>query len=251
MPLRAIVFDLFDTLVDVHLDRLPKLPFEGRQIPSTFGLLHDAARRHGAEVDFETFSRTLIELDKGYRHKMHVERIEVPTLERFTRLAERLGVEDPGLAELLTDTHMGAITANVDVPAHHADVLKQLAGDYRLAVCSNFTHTPTAHRVLEDAGLAEHFDAIVVSEEVGIRKPRREIFEATLAKLGVAPGEALHVGDNLDADVAGAAAVGLGTGWITRRVADPHRILSSHPGPLPELRMKDLAELPGLLAARR
>lgn len=251
MALRAIVFDLFDTLVDVHLDRLPTLPFEGRQIPSTFGLLHDTARRHGAGVDFETFSRTLIALDKDYRHRMHVERVEVPTLERFTRLVERLGLEAPALPEALTQTHMGAIEANVDAPAHHPEVLAELRKSYRLAVCSNFTHTPTAHRVLAAAGLASLLDVVVVSEEVGIRKPRREIFEATLARLGVAPGETLHIGDNLGADVGGAAAVGMGTGWITRRVADPHRALTSHDGPLPELRMRDLAELPGLLAARR
>jgi len=251
MPLRAIVFDLFDTLVDVHLDRLPKLPFEGRQIPSTFGLLHDTLRRHGAGVDFETFSRALIALDKDYRHTMYVERIEVPTRERFRRLVERLGLELPELPDALTATHMDAIEANVDAPAHHAAVLRELARTHRLAVCSNFTHTPTAHRVLEAAGLREPFDVIVVSEEVGIRKPRREIFEATLERLGVAPAEALHVGDNLDADVAGAAAVGLATGWITRRVADPQRALASHQGPLPGLRMRDLAELPGLLAARR
>jgi len=251
MALHAIVFDLFDTLVDVHLERLPRLPFEGRQIPSTFGLLHDTARRHGAALDFDAFSGTLIALDKEYRHRLHVERIEVPTLERFTRLVERLGVEAPELPEALTQTHMAAIEANVDAPAHHADVLAELRGSYRLAVCSNFTHTPTAHRVLEAAGLAALLDVVVVSDEVGIRKPRREIFEATLAKLGVEPGEALHVGDNLSADVAGAAAVGIGTGWITRRVADPQRALAGHQGPLPELRLRDLAELPGLLAARR
>lgn len=251
MPLRAIVFDLFDTLVDVHLDRLPRMSFEGRQIPSTFGLLHETLRRHGADVDFETFVRTLIALDQGYRHRMHVERIEVPTLERFTHLIERLGLESEQLPEALTDVHMGTICRHVDVPAHHAEVLRELASAHRLAVCSNFTHTPTAHRVLAEVGLAEHFDVIVVSEEVGIRKPRREIFETTLERLGVAPAEALHVGDNLDADVAGAAAAGLGTGWITRRVADPQRAIASHKGPLPELRMRDLAELPGLVAARR
>lgn len=251
MPVRAIVFDLFDTIVDVHLDRLPRVAFQGRQIPSTLGLLHDAARAEGVDVDFETFARNLMALDKDLRHRMHVERIEVPTLERFTRLAERLGIAAPGLAEALTRTHMDAISANVDVPAHHREVLAELARDHRLAICSNFTHTPTAHRVLATAGLAKAFDVVVVSEEIGFRKPRREIFEVTLAKLGVAPGEALHVGDNLDADVAGAAALGIATGWLTRRVADPHRALASHPGPLPELRLRDLAELPGLLMARR
>lgn len=83
------------------------------------------------------------------------------------------------------------------------------------------------------------FDAVVVSGEVGHRKPEREIFALALRELGVAPAEALHVGDNQAADVGGARGAGLVAVWINRNGADaasePHHTVS------------DLRELPALL----
>jgi putative hydrolase of the HAD superfamily len=146
---------------------------------------------------------------------------------------------------------MDAIFEQVTPLPHHVEVLQRLRERQRIAVCSNFTHAATAHRVIDAAGLASLVDVVVISEEVGIRKPRPEIFRETLARLDVAAHETLHIGDNLDADIAGAAAVGAATGWITRRVSDPQRALRAYEGPLPRVRMRDLAELPGLVDAFR
>jgi putative hydrolase of the HAD superfamily len=60
-------------------------------------------------------------------------------------------------------------------------------------------------------GLAEQFDVIVFSEEVGFRKPQPEIFLHALTQLGVDPENAMFVGDRLDTDVQGAAQVGMAT----------------------------------------
>ena len=64
----------------------------------------------------------------------------------------------------------------------------------------------------------------------------------------VEPDETLHVGDNLKADVTGAAAAGLRTAWITRRIADPDLSLEAHEGPAPDLILHDLSELPSHLS---
>jgi putative hydrolase of the HAD superfamily len=117
----------------------------------------------------------------------------------------------------------------------------------RLAVCSNFSHGETARFVLEQAGLLEHFDPVVISEDVGIRKPRAEIFEAVLERLGAAPAEVIHVGDSLTADVAGAATLGMRTAWLTRRVRDPEAALRDYEGPAPDHVIEDLAGLEPLL----
>jgi putative hydrolase of the HAD superfamily len=60
-------------------------------------------------------------------------------------------------------------------------------------------------------GLADLLDVIVFSEEVGFRKPQPEIFLHALSELGVEPENAMFVGDRLDADVQGAARVGMAT----------------------------------------
>ena len=124
---------------------------------------------------------------------------------------------------------------------------RKLATRARVGVCSNFSHTPTAERVLDAAGLRPHLTSVVVSESVGIRKPRPEIFEAALRELGVAPEETLHVGDNLDADVAGASALGMRTAWLTRRVRDAEAKLAAHEGPKPDHVIGRLDEIGGLL----
>jgi putative hydrolase of the HAD superfamily len=66
-------------------------------------------------------------------------------------------------------------------------------------------------RDLEEQELAERLDAVVFSSEVGVRKPRPEIFHAALERLGVTPDRALFVGDRLNADVRGARDVGMRT----------------------------------------
>jgi putative hydrolase of the HAD superfamily len=82
----------------------------------------------------------------------------------------------------------------------------------KLAVVSN-TASPQwlLEPVFERQGLADRVDAILLSSEVGKRKPHPAIFEAALAALGVGSHEAIHVGDRLEADVVGAARVGIKT----------------------------------------
>jgi FMN phosphatase YigB (HAD superfamily) len=242
MALRAVVFDLFDTLVDLSMEDLPRVKVGGRVFPTTLGALHALVDQH-RPIDLEDFASALFAVDRELREARAAEGRELPTLERFEGLAARLDLADPDLPRLLTERHMSLIRGQVTCPEHHPALLAALHGRVQTAVCSNFSHAPTALQVLEEAALDPHLDAVLVSETVGYRKPRREIFEATLAALGVAPAETLHVGDSLRADVAGAAALGLRTAWITRRVADPAKALAAHEGPAPDLVVADLAEL--------
>lgn len=64
---------------------------------------------------------------------------------------------------------------------------------------------------LERSGLAPHFEpaALAFSDEVGVTKPRPEIFLRALNALGVRPAEAAHVGDLHFTDMAGARALGM------------------------------------------
>ena len=64
---------------------------------------------------------------------------------------------------------------------------------------------------LERTGLGRHFDpeAMAFSDEVGVTKPRPEIFRKALAGLGAAPAEAAHIGDLRFTDMAGARALGM------------------------------------------
>ncbi len=234
--------DLFDTLVDLFLERLPRAEGLGEGHAPTTVLLHEAAARR-SDVDLEGFARTLRDVDRETRKSRYVEGVEYPTRERFGEVARRLGIEDPEIPEILTEIHMGALRDTVEVPGHHVELLRTLRARVRVGLCSNFTHAPMAHRILAEAELTPHLDAVVISEEIGLRTPRPEIFEAVLGGLGTAAEETLHVGDNLNADVAGAAALGMPTAWLTRRVPEPERVLEKYEGPRPDYVVGDLEEL--------
>jgi putative hydrolase of the HAD superfamily len=77
----------------------------------------------------------------------------------------------------------------------------------RLVVVSNWD--VSLHDVLEDTGLAPLLDAVVTSAELGSAKPDGAILARALELAGVAAGEAVHVGDSVEHDVAGALAMGI------------------------------------------
>jgi FMN phosphatase YigB (HAD superfamily) len=246
VPVHAVLFDLFDTLVDLRVWELPRIEILGREVPASIGRLHEITAER-APVDQESFFTALRETDQEFRETHFRHERELNSLERFTALTDRLGLVDPELPHLLTDAHMSIFRDYASLPEHHAGVLSDLGKRVRLGLCSNFSHAETAHRILTSTGLRLHLDTVAISDAVGIRKPRREIFQAALLGVGAAPEEALHVGDSLHADVAGAAALGIRTVWITRRVEDPEQQLREYDGPPPCWRIRDLAELPGVL----
>lgn len=91
---------------------------------------------------------------------------------------------------------------------------------YRLGVVSNAWAFPFSH-IFESINfhgvtLGSFFEHIVGSYEVGYRKPEPEIFIEAARRFGVSPEECLFVGDNIDADIRGAANVGMIPALIDR-----------------------------------
>jgi len=242
MSVRAVLFDLFDTLVDLRLEGLPQVEFNGRSYRATYMRLHDAIVQR-AEVDFERFAQELARVDREILDDYWAKGRELPTRARFEALIEALGLDAPDLPDVLTEVHMSTLRGQAAFVEHHPEVLARIGRRARLGLVSNFSHSPTALALLEQAGLREHFDAVVISDRVGFRKPRPEIFREALRELGVEPEETLHVGDSLVADVQGAAALGIRPVWLTRRVADPEAALESHTGLPPHWILRDLREL--------
>ncbi len=69
---------------------------------------------------------------------------------------------------------------------------------------------------LERIGLRHHFAHCISSRECGVAKPAAAIFHDACARLGLAPANVLHVGDDPLLDVVGAHAAGLHTAWLNR-----------------------------------
>jgi putative hydrolase of the HAD superfamily len=141
-------------------------------------------------------------------------------------LGERFGVERRHLCDTFADA-----------PA----ALDALRGDHALALVTNGASCLQREK-LAASGLADRFDAIVVSGDLGRGKPDPAIFAHAVDALGAEPGDAVMVGDNLTKDVDGAVAAGLRAVWLNREG-------KQRPSDRPGLReIASLAELAATLA---
>jgi FMN phosphatase YigB (HAD superfamily) len=242
MSYRAVLFDLFDTLVSFDRNRLPELHVNGKVIRSTAGKLHQAFRPFAPAVGLGDFVDALMWSWQEAERIRNQDHREVGAPERLGFLVARLGLDWAGLGPealpVLLDTHKRELSRAIVFPAHHGPFLRALKARYRLAVVSNFDYTPTALGVLEREGIADLFEAILVSDEVGWRKPKPVIFETALGRLGVGASEGLFVGDRIDIDVAGAQGVGMGSAWV-----NPEGVPLPPDVRPPDFEIRDLVEL--------
>jgi HAD superfamily hydrolase (TIGR01549 family) len=93
------------------------------------------------------------------------------------------------------------------------ELLEKLSKKYHLAIVANAI-TNISRLALEKHGLAKYFDYIILSRDLGARKPDPEIFIYALRSMWIKASEAVHVGDSLEEDVQGAKNAGMKTVWI-------------------------------------
>jgi putative hydrolase of the HAD superfamily len=201
--LRAVLFDWGGTLMDDEWDEV--IALEGH----TAGL--QALQREGLP-DAEAFGRFLAEHESELFSPGSEDEIDIAAV--MTRSFQRQGVDltDDDVRLFLQATH-DVWSSHWALGASTHALLEALRGrGLKLAVVSNTANPEWLLRpALERQGIRERVDAIVLSSEVGKRKPHPAIFQRALSELGVAPDEALFVGDRLREDVFGASRVGMKT----------------------------------------
>lgn len=145
---------------------------------------------------------------------------EHPTLAHDLSAQRRLAIarmlaaggDDPGLVEPAFDVFFAA-RQQVDFYEDALPALRRLAARWPVLALSN------GNADIERIGVGQCFVGSLGAREVGVGKPDARIFAAACERLGCAPGEVLHIGDDLRLDVQGALAAGLQAAWI-RRGAD-------------------------------
>ncbi len=246
MSFQAILFDLFDTLVLFDRNRFPELHVNGRVVRSTAGHLFPILAPHAPGVDLAQFYEALVGSWQEAEQIRSLDSREVSAQERFGLLFRRLGLDaarlPPGLLEALLDTHKRQLSRAAECPAAYRALLPRLARRFKLGIVSNFDYAPTAYWILEREGIAAFFDPVVVSAEVGWRKPKPVIFELAVSRLHVPVADTLFVGDRAEIDVLGAKRVGLAAVWVNRGGEPlPEGI------PKPDFEIRDLDALGALL----
>lgn len=137
------------------------------------------------------------------------------TFETATGSRLALGVMDPLFETLYQHfAQPEAWTVYKDV----VPALDRLQGRARLWVLSNFDRR--LRTILEGHGLAQRFEGMIISSEVGVSKPHPRIFLTAMAKAGVEAQHCLHVGDDEKADIGGATHMGIPCHLVQRPGAD-------------------------------
>jgi putative hydrolase of the HAD superfamily len=226
MPIRAILWDVDDTIFDyTGADRLglrnhlghEGLPDGCASVEQALGLWEEITARHWArfaagECDFP-----------GQRRDRVREFTGVPyTDQEADAWFGRHVVHYEAAWSLFPDT----------VP-----VLDALAAGYRHAVLSNsaFDHQD---RKLRTLGVRDRFEVLLCAVELGVSKPEAAAFQAACEALALPPQEVAYVGNEPDIDARGAVEAGLFGIWLDRQDV----------GGRPELtRITGLAQLPGVL----
>ena len=207
----GVFFDLYGTLL-VYGDM-------GAAWTGWLGSLHASLRSHGLAMSIGVLGEEC----NGFFSRPE----PPPTCDgltvyerRIRRLALGLGLELNSAdirraANTAADGWHRHVTLDPDAP----DVLRHLRQSKPLALISNFDHPPYVRRLLDKCGLTEFFDVVVVSGEVGIKKPDPGIFRLALDATGLRPSQVVHVGDT-DEDILGARTAGIEPVLIRRGEAE-------------------------------
>lgn len=226
----VILFDIDDTLYDRDLAQVKVLDLIVKKLPSVF---RNISMERITEAFFESDRITTADFNSGAPST----NIRDSRSRLFLRL---IGIAE-SYADIITEIYIR------DYPGVYApicgavSVVEELSEKYKIGVISNGL-PDVQYRKLETLGLRNIMSCIVLSEEIGIRKPELGIFSHALQLLERQPDECLFVGDSYISDIIGAKKAGMQTCWFNRTGV-------SLPGSeiIPDYIVKDLMEIPALL----
>lgn len=162
----------------------------------------------------------------------------------WTLALATIGVDDPAIVHEAVERHIVAVTRNIRFMDGAAELLDDVhASGAKLGIITNGAVDVQTDK-LRDLGILDRFDVVTTSGGAGIAKPEPAIFELTLDALGVPADRAVHIGDNLTADVGGAKSAGLTAVWINLHDATP-----ADGAPVADLEVRTVSEIAAFLRA--
>jgi len=206
--IRAIGFDLFNTLIMA----------EPGALDEALSRLIIGLEQYGILPDPEPFRQAYREA--AVRHITEANRNGIETHNRFwiSEALQRLGYaiepEDARISSAV-ESYFSAFLDFCHVIPDTLPMLQDLKPGYRFGLLSNFTHAPAALSLIQHLGLDGFFDVVLISGEIGYRKPHPLLFGRLRQRLGVSRAELLYVGDDPEADVCGALNAGIQPVWFT------------------------------------
>lgn len=205
---KAIGFDLFNTLITAD----PKAVSEAveRLIRSLYesGLTFE-------DIPFrKTYRRCALEFLEKTKEDGRETHNRFWVSAALREMGHPVEPDDPRIAQAL-DSYFSAFYDYCHVIPGTLEMLNQLKGSYQLGLLSNFTHAPAGKVLIKKLGLAPFFEVLIISGEIGYRKPHALVFRQLVKDFGVDRSRVLYVGDNIEADINGALDAGIRPVWFT------------------------------------
>jgi 2-haloacid dehalogenase len=225
---QALLFDLDDTLIDFKASESSALALVYENFYKAF------VHTEGFHSHFHTINQSLWKAVEGAQ--LPVAQLR---LKRFQMLSETLGASLEAESVAAFYEHLLGTTASWFPQTE--DTLSRLGERYTLGIVTNGL-TLIQRAKYQHLALGQWFKSFVVSEEVALSKPRKEIFDIALSQLQAVATRTLMVGDSLTSDYVGAMNAGLDFCWV-----NPKRLpLPAHLPP-PRFTVQSVAQLPALL----
>lgn len=205
--IKAIGFDLFNTLIIVEPDTLVQA------MSSMIKSLRDS----GFSIDESSYIKGYREAASKFITQARESGKETHNSIWISHVFNGYGLsippDDSRIAESI-DQYFSAFYERVHLIPDTVETLGMLREKYQLGLLSNFTHAPAAREILSRTGLADYFDTILISGELGYRKPHPFTFEELTRKLGIGKENILFTGDDPEPDINGSLKAGLNPVWF-------------------------------------
>jgi putative hydrolase of the HAD superfamily len=214
VQLKAIFFDLDGTLADESDSIADALSEACVMVCSRWPELNPAE----VAVTYRQVSDALWgDFDRRLRHLPSAEAMLVAV---WNQTLACWGLHNPTVEQQAAETYWQCRLRTCKPYPDALPLLQNLTGHFHLSLLTN--GVPVMQRAkLVATGLAPFFQRVFVGGEFARGKPDQAIFRAALQAAGCRPNQALHVGDSLVHDIAGARSVGIHSVWLNRRGLDP------------------------------
>ncbi|HZT65402.1 MAG TPA: HAD family hydrolase [Acidimicrobiales bacterium] len=229
MALRAVIFDLDDTLIVEEATARASMRSAARlaagiDADQAVEVILAAARRvwragpqHRVAVDLGIASwEGLWSHFEGCHPCLDELAAWAPTYreQAWTAALRDLGLDDPGFVSAMADAYEKAQRGGHPLVDGAADTVRNTAAGYRLGLLTN--GPADIQRIkLGRTGLAGCFDAVAISGQTGLAKPAAGAFEVVLDSLRVSADEVVMVGDSWERDIRGALQIGITPVWVS------------------------------------
>lgn len=243
----TLLFDLGGTLHDVRGTEESRLRFAAHLIRrlGQYGIVLDTTP--------EELNRRLHVNAEAYKKRGERDLSELPQeviwndwyLKEYAIGRERLAP----IAEELSFLYDYERVENMRKPRLKETVEELHALGVRMGIVSNIISTSLVPHMLNEYGIAQYMETVVMSAGTGIRKPDPRIFAIAMQRMGVTAAETGYVGDTVSRDVRGARNAKMG---LVIRIENPsiaHRDVgfTGEDAPKPDFVIQALDEIPGII----